>query len=81
MYVTFNNETTAFLINELEDMLENCNLSPGMVDDLSSFCNSLLNLVDDGSLVIVPDNDNIGDEWDEDSPDPSPIEPPTFIPA
>lgn len=70
MNVTFNSDTIALLLQEIDDILSNGDITAGTCDDLSSFLNALAGINDSGSIVIVPDDDNIGDDWDDDCPDP-----------
>jgi hypothetical protein len=67
MTVTFNSDTVAFLIHEIDDILSNADITAGMCDDLSSFLNGLVEINQAGSIVIVPDDENLGDDWDDDS--------------
>jgi hypothetical protein len=69
MNVTFNSNTIAFLIQELDDILGNADITMGMSDDMSTFLNALMNIEEMGAIVIVQNDDNLGDDWD-DSPDP-----------
>lgn len=69
MNVTFNTDTVAFLVHEIDDMLCNADISSGTLDDLSNFLNALMNIHQSDSIVIVKNNDNIDDDWDEDGPD------------
>jgi len=76
MNVTFNSDTIAMLIHEIDDMLCNADITAGMCDDLSNLLNALMAIGETGSIVIVPDDNNIGDDWDDeddgpDSPTPS----------
>jgi hypothetical protein len=77
MNVTLNSDTVAFLIHELDDILSNADITAGMCDDMSNLLNALMAIGETGSIVVVPDDDNIGDDWDDDgdgySPDPAPI--------
>ena len=66
MNVTFNSDTVALLIGEIDDMLCNADITAGMADDLSCLLNALMRLDPVGSIVIVPDDDNINDDWDDD---------------
>jgi hypothetical protein len=66
MPVTFNSDTVAFLIHEIDDILSNADITAGMCDDLSNFLNGLVEINQAGSIVIVPDDDNLGDDWDDD---------------
>lgn len=68
MNVTFNHDTVAMLVNEMEDILSHGDISCGTSDDLSCFLNALMDLENVGSIVIVPNDDNIGDDWDDDFP-------------
>lgn len=65
MTITFNSDTVAFLIHEIDDILSNADITAGMCDDLSSFLNGLVEINKAGSIVIVPNDDNIGDDWDD----------------
>jgi hypothetical protein len=67
MNVTFNSDTVAFLIHEIDDILSNADITAGMCDDLSNFLNALAVIIRDGPIVIVHDDDNLGDSWDDDS--------------
>jgi hypothetical protein len=76
MNVTFNSDTVAFLVHEIDDILSNADITAGMCDDLSNLLNALMQIGETGSIVIIPDDDNIGDDWDDeddgpDSPAPS----------
>lgn len=73
MNVTLNSDTVAILIYEVEDILSNSDISCGTSDDLSCFLNALMELENSGSIVIVPNDDNIGDEWDDDNFSPDPV--------
>jgi hypothetical protein len=79
MNVTFNSDTIAMLVNEIDDMLCNADISAGTCDDLSSFLNGLMEISRAGSIVIIPNDDNIGDDWDDwesgpdDGPDGQPV--------
>lgn len=66
MNVTFNSDTVAMLVYEMEDILSHGDISSGTSDDLSCFLNALMELQNSGSIVIVPNDDNIGDDWDDD---------------
>ena len=66
MPITFNSDTVAFLIHEIDDILSNADITAGMCDDLSNFLNGLVEINQAGSIVIVPDDDNLGDDWDDD---------------
>jgi hypothetical protein len=72
MNVTFNSDTVAFLIHEIDDMLCNADISAGTCDDLSNLLNALMDIDRAGSIVIVKDDDNIDDDWDDDSDGYSP---------
>lgn len=81
MNITFNNDTIATLLIEIEDMLCHAHISPGTSDDLSNFLNALANITETGAIVIVQDDDNIDDDWgddDYDLPD-SPVSPSGLI--
>ena len=65
MNVTFNSDTVALLIHEIDDMLCNADISAGTCDDLSSLLNALMEINKAGAIVIVPNDDNIGDDWDD----------------
>ena len=76
MNVTFNSVTVALLIHEIDYILGNVDISAGTCDDLSSFLNGLMEIERAGSIVIIPNDDNIGDDWDDwegepDSPNPT----------
>lgn len=66
MNVTFNSDTVALLIHEIDDMLCNADISAGTCDDLSNLLNALMDIDRAGSIVIVKDDDNIDDDWDDD---------------
>jgi hypothetical protein len=68
MNVTLNSDTIAMLVIELDDILSNADISAGTCDDLSNLLNALSHIQVAGSIVIVPDDYNIGDDWD-DGPD------------
>ena len=67
MNVTFNSDTVALLIGEIDDILDHADISAGMADDLSNLLNALALIHESGSIVIVKDDDNIDDDWDDDS--------------
>lgn len=71
MNITFNSDTVAFLVHEIDDILNNADISAGTCDDLSSLFNGLMEIERAGSIVIIPNDDNIGDDWDDwdDEPD------------
>lgn len=73
MNVTLNSDTVAILIYEVEDILSHGDISCGTSDDLSCFLNALMELENSGSIVIVPNDDNIGDDWDDDDFSPDPV--------
>jgi hypothetical protein len=82
MNITFNSDTVALLIHEIDDILGNVDISAGTCDDLSNLLNALIEIPDQGSIVIVMNNDNIDDAWDDwDNEPDAPIKPPNFIPA
>lgn len=82
MNVTFNSDTVALLIHEIDDILCNGDISAGMTDDLSNLLNALMAIGETGSIVIVQNDDNIDDDWDDDGDSPdAPIKPPHFITA
>jgi hypothetical protein len=66
MNVTFNSDTVAFLIHEIDDILSHADITAGMCDDLSNFLNALAVIVRYGPIVIVHNDDNLGDSWDDD---------------
>lgn len=75
MNITFNSDTVAYLIHELEDILSIADITAGMYDDMSNLLNALADIQAAGSIVIVPDDENLEDDWDDDdgySPDPAP---------
>ena len=74
MNVTLNSDTVALLIHEIDDILGNVDISAGTCDDLSNLLNALMAIGETGSIVIVQNDDNIEDDWDDDgdSPDPAP---------
>lgn len=67
MNVTFNSYTVALLVYEIDDMLCNADISAGTCDDLSNLLNALMEIDRAGSIVIVKDDANIDDDWDDDS--------------
>jgi hypothetical protein len=67
MNVTFNSDTVSFLISEVDDMLCNADITAGMADDLSNILNALMDIDRAGSIVIVKNDDNINDDWDDDA--------------
>lgn len=82
MNVTLNSDTVALLIHEIDDILGNVDISAGTCDDLSNLLNALMAIGETGSIVIVQNDDNIEDDWDDDGDFPdAPIKPPNFIPA
>ena len=66
MNVTFNSDTVAFLVQEIDDILSNADISAGMCDDLSNLLNALMEIGKAGSIVIVKNDDNLFDDWDDD---------------
>lgn len=81
MNITFNTETIGLLLIEIEDILCNADISAGTSDDLSSFLNALAGIGESGSIVIVLNDDNIDDSWDDGDDSPHPVNPPIFTPA
>ena len=75
MNITMNADTLALLVQEIDDILSHCDISAGTCDDLSCLLNALMGIEESGSIVIIPNDDNIGDDWDDDSPD-NPVTPP-----
>jgi hypothetical protein len=67
MNITLNSDTVAFLIHELDDILSNADITAGMCDDMSNLLNALADIQAAGSIVIVPDDENLDDDWDDDS--------------
>jgi len=68
MNVTFNSDTVAFLGQEIDDILSHADISAGTCDDLSTLLNALMELGKAGtSIVIVKNDDNLFDDWDDDS--------------
>jgi hypothetical protein len=67
MNITFNSDTVALLLTEIDDILSHCDISAGTADDLSNLLNALMDIDRAGSIVIVKDDDNIDDDWDDDS--------------
>ena len=72
MNVTFNSDTVAFLVQEIDDILSNADISAGTCDDLSNLLNALMEIGKAGSIVIVKNDDNLFDDWDDDSDGYSP---------
>lgn len=72
MNVTFNSDTVAFLVQEIDDILCNADISAGTCDDLSNLLNALMDIDRAGSIVIVKNDDNLFDDWDDDSDGYSP---------
>ena len=68
MNITLNSATVEMLVYEVEDILSHGDISSGTSDDLSCFLLALMELQNSGSIVIVPNDDNIGDDWDDDFP-------------
>ena len=66
MNVTLNSDTVVLLINEIDDILSHGDISAGTCDDLSGLLNALMEINKAGSIVIVPNDDNIGDKWEDD---------------
>jgi hypothetical protein len=67
MNVTLNSDTVALLIGEIDDILDNADITAGMADDLSNLLNALALIHESGSIAIVPDDENLDDDWDDDS--------------
>ena len=66
MNVTLNSDTVVLLINEIDDILSHGDILAGTCDDLSGLLNALMEINKAGSIVIVPNDDNIGDKWEDD---------------
>jgi hypothetical protein len=67
MNVTLNSDTVALLIGEIDDILDHADISSGTADDLSNLLNALALIHESSSIAIVPDDENIDDDWDDDS--------------
>ena len=65
MNVTLNSDTIAMLVIELDDIMGNADISPGTCDDLSNLLNALMAIGETGSIVIVANDDNIAEDWDD----------------